>query len=526
MNPAEFFFLAVGLLLGLAAGAAVLDVLRARPPSPEVHLTITRDALPRREGAGSGAQVAAGDPVAPGDAIAASGAITAAGAVAAGGAGTTAGAVAAGAALAGGGLARRSGADRTDGRIPISVSRGVDPTLAALRAVARERKPVLATADRLAGVRRPFDLSSDAARGHGETVLRPSASTARSTSDPSGGEHTMGLASARPGPADLGPTDRAATATRQAPASASQVSASASQVPTSASQVPNSASQVPTSPGRPRSRGGASPAPPGPCSAERLLSEERCAVASQARERAEEVASELRRTQRAYDEATARAEAAALASDPRLVADAKEAARQKFRAASGAARARADLEAAATGWLTEINRINRDRREASETAATARQAAAGLLGDIERLTLAADASRITAAAASSACLEARQLLADCEEAVFARRPAPSRAATPAPSGAATPAPSRAATPAPSASAAEPLLEALQRPPDGEAAAGGTDGGTLPAAPSYRGDDHEPAIFRLLQGDRRTLIAVVDSLAGSDREERQRTQRLL
>lgn len=328
----------------------------------------------------------------------------------------------------------------------------------------------------------------------------------------------MGLASARPGPADLGPTDRAATATRQAPASASQVSASASQVPTSASQVPNSASQVPTSPGRPRSRGGASPAPPGPCSAERLLSEERCAVASQARERAEEVASELRRTQRAYDEATARAEAAALASDPRLVADAKEAARQKFRAASGAARARADLEAAATGWLTEINRINRDRREASETAATARQAAAGLLGDIERLTLAADASRITAAAASSACLEARQLLADCEEAVFARRPAPSRAATPAPSG--------AATPAPSASAAEPLLEALQRPPDGEAAAGGTDGGTLPAAPSYRGDDHEPAIFRLLQGDRRTLIAVVDSLAGSDREERQRTQRLL
>jgi hypothetical protein len=249
----------------------------------------------------------------------------------------------------------------------------------------------------------------------------------------------------------------------------------------------------------------------GPCAEERLLAEERCTVAAQARERAEEVAAELRRVQRVYDQASARAEVAGKTSDPRAVADAKEAARQRFRAATHAARARADLEAAATAWLEEINRVNRDRREASEVAAEARQTAAALLRDIERLTLAADASRITAEAATSACMEARQLVADCEEA--ARAPQPVEAgASPAPAPAL---PSRAST----------LLEALSTPteledaPDSEVAA-------LAPAPSYRDGEREPAVFRLLQGDRQTLLGLVDALSAGDRDERQHVQGLL
>lgn len=51
MNASEFAFLAVGLILGVASGAALVEVLRARPPAPrEVRLTIAPDAVPRRRG--------------------------------------------------------------------------------------------------------------------------------------------------------------------------------------------------------------------------------------------------------------------------------------------------------------------------------------------------------------------------------------------------------------------------------------------------------------------------------------------
>jgi hypothetical protein len=51
VNGSEFAFLAVGLILGVASGGALIEVLRARPPAPrEVRLTITPDAVPRRRG--------------------------------------------------------------------------------------------------------------------------------------------------------------------------------------------------------------------------------------------------------------------------------------------------------------------------------------------------------------------------------------------------------------------------------------------------------------------------------------------
>lgn len=48
MSPSEFAFLALGLVLGIATGAAIVVILGSRPPTHEIRLTVTRDAIPRR----------------------------------------------------------------------------------------------------------------------------------------------------------------------------------------------------------------------------------------------------------------------------------------------------------------------------------------------------------------------------------------------------------------------------------------------------------------------------------------------
>ncbi len=49
MTASEFAFLALGLVLGVASGAALSIVIRARPPAPrEVRVTVSTDAVPRR----------------------------------------------------------------------------------------------------------------------------------------------------------------------------------------------------------------------------------------------------------------------------------------------------------------------------------------------------------------------------------------------------------------------------------------------------------------------------------------------
>ena len=52
MTASEFAFLALGLFLGVAAGAALVEILRARPLAPrEVRVTVAADAVPRRRSA-------------------------------------------------------------------------------------------------------------------------------------------------------------------------------------------------------------------------------------------------------------------------------------------------------------------------------------------------------------------------------------------------------------------------------------------------------------------------------------------
>jgi hypothetical protein len=48
VTGSELAFLALGLMLGAATGAAAAFVFRSRPPSREVRLTITHDSVPRR----------------------------------------------------------------------------------------------------------------------------------------------------------------------------------------------------------------------------------------------------------------------------------------------------------------------------------------------------------------------------------------------------------------------------------------------------------------------------------------------
>src|SRR3954466_6241994 len=49
VTASEFSFLALGLVLGLVSGAAIIEFVRARPPAPrEVRLTVAHDAVPRR----------------------------------------------------------------------------------------------------------------------------------------------------------------------------------------------------------------------------------------------------------------------------------------------------------------------------------------------------------------------------------------------------------------------------------------------------------------------------------------------
>jgi hypothetical protein len=49
VTASEFGFLALGLVLGVVSGAAIVELIRARPRvAPEVKVTVSHDAIPRR----------------------------------------------------------------------------------------------------------------------------------------------------------------------------------------------------------------------------------------------------------------------------------------------------------------------------------------------------------------------------------------------------------------------------------------------------------------------------------------------
>jgi hypothetical protein len=245
--------------------------------------------------------------------------------------------------------------------------------------------------------------------------------------------------------------------------------------PLTASAAPGSGPEAPS---------GEATAPSGPCAELRTVADERCEVASRARVESERAQDTLRAAQRSYDEHQAKAEQAQRAADPRTIREAKDEAQRAFRASRSGAADKETVDAAARDWLLEINRINQEAKAAAVTAAREQESARNLAGSLDRLTVEADAARIGAESADEACLNARQAAADCEESLVAEP------------------------------AAQPAM------PSGAPSETWNDEA---AATSALGTGTTPTIFRLLQGDRVALVAVVERLAGEDPAERRTWQ---
>jgi len=280
--------------------------------------------------------------------------------------------------------------------------------------------------------------------------------------------------------------------------------ASSVEEPTEPEPVATAASSQPTG-------GGPAPAPSaaasrpmtGPCADERRVAAERCDLADRLGEQSATASQHLRDQQRAYDDLAARAARAAALADPREIRAAKEAARVTFRRAHGDARSREAVEAAATDWLTEINRINQAARDATAEGSRARERSAQLAQAIERLSVDADVARINAESAAEACHLAREALAACEEAQVDRR----------------------AGRVPVDPAAEPVETARPKLIGGpEFETGELDEITPPAARAFAGA--QPKILRMLRGDGEAVRSVVEDLAGDDLDEQRRWQLLL
>ncbi len=438
MTAPEFAFLVMGLILGVAAGAALLEIVRARPPAPrEVRVTVAQDAIPRRaatlaeaafaiasaEPARGGPADRRDEPAGPPDgtperrtSVPRTAPLTFRLAPAAASQQMKSG--------------RIAGRPLAPDRVGVPVSGGDDPLLAALRAsAAASAVAAMRTGSSTATAERPAILSGP------DPILVSMAD--------------------EPPPAEEGPTT-------------TPLDAAAAADPSAVSEP--------------------SPLPSGPCAEQRRLADERCLIATRARDVARTADETHRAAQRTYDEHEARADEAAAAADPRAVRRAKDDAQARFRAARNGARTTDDVEAAARTWLMEINQINGDARDAAAILTREREAVRTLTPELERIAMQAEAARIAAETAEAACLAAREAVAACEEAAAGQvghLPA-------IPSG------------------APEDDDALEKVP--VAAALGT-GGT-------------PRIFRLVRGDRSAMAELVYAMAGDDPSGRKHWQLVL
>jgi hypothetical protein len=372
VTASEFAFLALGLALGAATGAALIEVFRAKAPGRnQIRVTVAPNSIPARGDANPAESRLSSEPSGP---------------------------------------ARGGPADR----------RWVDREIEAPAAVAATDLEIGAQSGKPSGgadeMRTPVPSPAVV------PTFRPNPS--RATAGAGERATLVGIAIAREPDPQLESLRASGAASAERAASVA-VAARSRRVP----PADESTGDLAPSAGR-RSRGGSSvdttpppaepEAPPdaaldGSCVEERRIAEERCAVSTRAREGAREAMETLRAAQRSYDNHVSRAEEHAAAADPRAVRSAKEAAQQAFRVARSAATTRETVEAAARDWLTEINRINQATREAVQGVERHRAAATELAGTLERLAVEADAARISAETAEEACVAAREAVAACQE---------------------------------------------------------------------------------------------------------------
>ncbi len=428
MTAPEFAFLVMGLVLGVAAGAALLEIVRARPPAPrEVRVTVAQDAIPRRSAtlAEAAFAIASAEP------------------------------------------ARGGPADRRD-----------EPA-----------GPPVGMPERRTSVPRTSPMTFR---------LAPAAASAARASDRISGRS---VAPDRVGVPVSGGDDPLLAAMRASAAASAVAAMRTSAVTTTATAerpgimsgpdpILVSMSGDPAPPGDEPAASAGDPAvlPSGPCAEQRRLADERCQIATRAREGAKTADETHRAAQRAYDEHEARADEAGVAADPRAVRRAKDDAQAKFRAARNGARTTDEVEAAARTWLMEINQINSDARDAAAILAREREAVRTLTLELERIAMGAEAARIAAETAEAACLAAREAVAACEEAAAG----PVGHLPTIPSGA----------------------------PD--------DDDVLDEVPvaAVLGTGGTPRIFRLVRGDRTAMAELVYAMAGDDPSGRKHWQLVL
>jgi hypothetical protein len=623
----DLAFLVLGLLIGIPAGIALLQVVRGRPRAArEVRLTVTPDSVPRRRSA-----TLASDPFADGEGGVAVGgpadmepdmgpdtgpgiepqAVAGLGSAPTPEAAKAASARAESAAGSGREVVARSSnqgeTDRTsvpipaDGRlhesesaesagttgdgepVAIEVRTGADPVLAAIRrspnrddgdaasatpsaetegalaaestltgpprngppatsgialleaavqarATQREAARIQATGAPTAEARtglpgrpqfaapRPGGLAARlvarAAAGDGSTppatgspsTVPPSSGSSGAPSGPAAGAAPSGPAA---GAANSGPTAGAANSGPTGSGSDGTASGGGAGTPTGGG---------PPEPGAGQSTAVAG-APSGPCAEKRRATDELCGLATRMATQAASAVDALREAQRTYDLHQAAADEAAAIADPRAQRAAKDAAQQTFRSDRLGATSREGVEAAARTWLQEINRINQAAREASARMNAERESARTMVSVIERLSLEADAARVQAEAAAETCLNARQELADCEEAATAdqrqaRMPLEPSLAPDAPTSAPPPAP----TPQPVGAG---IAAAGTGKSTADATAEDEEADALATAAARGGG--QPAILQLLAGDHSALDRLTAELAANDPAEQRRWQ---
>jgi hypothetical protein len=353
-------FLALGLVLGLAGGAALIEVMRGRPAAPrEVRVTISSDIIPRRRSATLADHAFATAIPEP---------------------------------------ARGGPADRRDPGHP-DILRGPDR-----RTVVRSGPVgVMMASSRAMAV--PIRPETDAdprwgipVEGQADPRLAAPRVLAVSSAMRSGDHHVHAEPAARHAATAVAVLERPASMPAPDP-----VSATAGDEPTRDGDSGGGRSLL--------SAADQTDA----CAAERRIAAERCGLAVRSRASAEQAADAVRVAQRTYDEHLRRADVAEAAADSMAVRRAKEAAQARFRATYDRSHSTDEAEAAARDWLIEINEINAAARTAGATAKRERGSAASIGASLERMGLGADAARIAAESAEAACLAARQAVAECEE---------------------------------------------------------------------------------------------------------------
>ena len=453
MTAGEFAFLALGLVLGVATGAALIEVMRSRPPAKrEVRVTVAPNSIARRRATTLADVDAYAEPSGP----------------------------------ARGGPADRRWVDRdpdeedVDDRSPA----GAPETTAADKSNGASNGTAVPTgpgARTTGGGREPVGISISREPDPMMAALQAKTAAGTPVLMPSGIESPAG-------PIAVG--RMAATPGTSAPEDATVGVATISRPEASSGDGGGGKGETQTTAAVETDRGDAIA---GACDEPRRIADQRCQVATRAREGASAAVEALRSTQHAYDEHIKEAEAHAATADPRAVREAKEAAQQAFREARSGRQTRDDVETAARDWLTEINRINLATRQASALAERHRLASVELASNLERLSVAADAARISAEMAEEACVSAREAVAACQEA----------AAVLAAGG-------RRNSPPPKARPAD--LEPHEEDSDGQRAAMGSRAG------------EEAVIIKLLRGDREALGRLVAQLGGDDADERRRWQK--